>query len=69
MNTPNNTDPTLSVELLQAIAAQQGVPIEEGDLEPVLAFLEVLLPQLRAMEELVSAQTVPASLFLPTHET
>ena len=68
MSTAEPSDPQLSRELLRALAAEQGMEVEEEDLDAVIAFLRVLLPQLRALEEMVSPDTVPAGLFLPTKQ-
>lgn len=68
MNLPNNTKPTLDTDALKAIAAQQGVSLQSSDLVSVVAFLEVLMPQLEVMEEMVVAQTMPAGTFLPAKD-
>ena len=68
MSKPEASKPLLSGELLQAIAAQHGVEVQEADLEPVIAFLRVLLPELEKLEQIVSPDTVPAGLFLPAEE-
>ena len=65
MSTSETPNPPVSQELLKAIAAQQGVAIQEADLEAVMAFLRVLLPQLQEIEAIVEADTVPARLFQP----
>lgn len=67
MSTPPAVD--LSSEWLKAIASQQGVDVKEADLEAVLGFLRVLLPQLRELEDIVAPDTVPAGLFLPAEES
>ena len=54
-----------SLALLQSVAAGQGVRVEEADLESVVSFLTVLLPELDELEQLVPAGVVPAGLFLP----
>jgi hypothetical protein len=38
----------------------------DADLEAAQAFLRVLVPQFRALERLVPADTVPAGMFVPT---
>jgi hypothetical protein len=48
-----------SVEVLRELAAQQGVAPNEADLEAVLRFLRVLLPQLAELEGLVPRETEP----------
>ena len=57
-----------SIEVLRAVAAQQGIHPQEVDLEAVRGFLAVLLPQLAALEAKVSVETVPAGLPLPVDE-
>ena len=42
------------------------VQMSDADVEAVMAFLRVLEPQLRALEEMVAPDTVPAALYLPT---
>ena len=53
-------------ERLLAVAAAHGVQMSDADVEAVMAFLRVLEPQLRALEEMVAPDTVPAALYLPT---
>ena len=61
-------DEAPTVEELRAIAAREGVHPTDADLEAVRGFLRVLLPQFRALEAIVPADTVPAAMFLP-HES
>ena len=46
-----------SLDELRAVAARQGVTVEDADLEGVLGFLEVVLPQLREIEQRVPPET------------
>ena len=46
-----------SIDFLRAVAAQQGVFVEDEDLEAVLGFLEVVLPRLAEIEERVPPGT------------
>ena len=48
-SSPNSAAP--SVDFLRAAAAQQGVLVEEDDLQAVLGFLTVVLPRLAELEE------------------
>ena len=48
-----------SLEVLRELAAQQGVAPTEVDLEAVLRFLGILLPQLGELERLLLAETEP----------
>jgi len=52
MGTPAESS---SERLLRELAARQGVEPTVEDLAAVAAFLEVLLPQLRALEERLEA--------------
>jgi len=49
--------PSPSIEFLRAAAAQQGVFVEDEDLEGVLGFLEVVLPRLADIEERLPPET------------
>ena len=57
-----------SIEVMRAVAAQQGVHPSDADLEAVRGFLSVLLPALAELERKVSPETVPAGLPLPVEE-
>ena len=48
-----------SVDVLRELAAQQGVAATDADLEAVLRFLRVLLPQLAELERLLPAEAEP----------
>ena len=63
MSTPPGLD---EKQRLHAIAAAHDVQMSDVDVEAVMAFLRVLEPQLRALEEIVASDSVPAALFLPT---
>ena len=54
-----------TVDELRAQAARVGVFPQDEDLERVQAFLEVVLPALARLEELVPPDTVPAGMYLP----
>ena len=45
-----------SVETLRELAAQQGVAATDADLEIVLRFLRVLLPQLAELEAILPTE-------------
>jgi hypothetical protein len=49
--------PPPSIEFLRAAAAQQGVFVEDEDLDAVLGFLSVLLPRLADIEERLPPET------------
>jgi hypothetical protein len=59
-------DEVPTIDQLRDAAAQEGVHPDDADLEAVQAFLRVLVPQFRALERLVPADTVPAGMFVPT---
>jgi hypothetical protein len=48
-SSPNEAAPSL--DFLRAVAAQQGVSVEDEDLEAVLGFLDVVLPRLAEIEQ------------------
>lgn len=52
-----------SIEFLRSLAAQQSVHPEDVDLEVVLGFLRVILPELAEIERRLPAEMPPA--FLP----
>ena len=56
MSTESSPAPP-SIELLRAIAAQQGVSPQDGDLEAVLGFLTVVMPGLADIERRLPAET------------
>jgi hypothetical protein len=56
-------DPTL--DDLRRLAERHGVTPTDEDLEGVLAFLAVLLPQLDALERTLGADDTPAGMMLP----
>jgi hypothetical protein len=47
------------LEVLRALAAQQGVEPSDHDLEAVLGFLETILPALAALEEELPPEAAP----------
>jgi hypothetical protein len=49
--------PPPSIDFLRAAAAQQGVFVDDEDLEGVLGFLEVVLPRLADIEERLPPET------------
>jgi hypothetical protein len=51
------TPPAPSIDFLRAAAAQQGVFVEDADLEGVLGFLEVVLPRLAELEQRLPPET------------
>ena len=57
-----------TIDELRVRAAREGVSPTDDDLERVRGFLEVLLPALASLEQLVPADTVPAGMFLPADE-
>lgn len=48
-SSPNAAEP--SIDFLRAIAAQQGVSVDDEDLQAVLGFLGVVLPRLSEIEQ------------------
>lgn len=46
-----------SLAVLRAVAASQGVSVEDADLEAVLPFLNVLLPAFEELEQLLPQET------------
>ena len=54
-SSPNPAAP--SVDFLRTLAAQQGVFVEDEDLEGVLGFLDVVLPRLTEIEQLLPPGT------------
>ena len=56
-SSPNVAAP--SIEFLRAVAAQQGVSVEDEDLAGVLGFLEIVLPRLAELEQRLPAETAP----------
>jgi hypothetical protein len=54
-SSPNAAPP--SVDFLRTLAAQQGVFVEDDDLEAVLGFLDVVLPRLAEIEQLMPPGT------------
>ena len=69
MSLPDKTKPFIETETLKCIAAQQGVSLQASDLEPVINFLEVLLPQFDLMEEMVNTHATPATTTSSAKET
>jgi hypothetical protein len=53
------SSPVPDVEQLRALAAAQGVHPEHEDLEGVLAFLTVIVPALREIEECLPEEATP----------
>jgi hypothetical protein len=51
------TPPAPSIDFLRAAAAQQGVLVEDEDIAGVLAFLEVVLPNLAELEQRLPPET------------
>jgi hypothetical protein len=49
-----------SIDILRAVAAQEGVFPAEADLEAVLGFLNVILPALAELERRIPPETLPA---------
>jgi hypothetical protein len=52
-----------TVDVLRGRALELGVSPSEEDLEKVRGFLEILLPQIDALEALVPPDAVPAAVF------
>jgi hypothetical protein len=57
MNESSPASPSPSVEFLRATAAQQGVFVDDEDLEGVLGFLDVILPRLAEIERRLPPET------------
>jgi hypothetical protein len=51
------SEPAPSIDFLREVAAQQGVSPTDDDLEGVLGFLEVVLPQLEELERRIPPET------------
>ena len=57
MTESSPTPPAPSIDFLRAVAAQQGVFVEDEDLAGVLGFLEVVLPKLAELEQRLPPET------------
>lgn len=57
MQSESSPEPAPSTDFLRAVAAQQGVFVEDDDLAGVLGFLEVILPRLADIEQRLPPET------------